>query len=151
MARRSQAELSQLLGPGLAAAKRQAGVADRFVDKNVYCIYLATLWANLVVDPAAAGLDEADLEAAHDVANLAAAPILGEEAAITAAFRFLNSKDGEQAMERAKLSRGHGGGRFRVFIHLGSVALSTGTTSQRPLPAATACRTVAENNKRIRP
>ena len=107
MARRSQAELSQLLGPVLAAAKRQSEVADRFVDKNVYCIYLATLWANLVVDPAAAGIDEADLEAAHDVVNLAAAPILGEEAAITAAFRFLNTKDGEQAMERAKLTRRH--------------------------------------------
>ena len=107
MARRSQAELSQLLAPVLRAVEKQSGLAGRFVDKNVYCIYLATLWANLVVDPAAAGIDEADLEGAHDVINLAAAPILGEDAAITAAFRFLDSSAGEQAMNQAKLTRRH--------------------------------------------
>ncbi len=107
MANRSEAELARLFEPILAAAERQSSVAERFVHKDLYRIYLATLWTNVVMDPTAAGIDEDDLESAHDVINLSAAKVVGEEQAITAAFRFINSKDGERAMEQAKLSRRH--------------------------------------------
>ena len=107
MAQHSEAELTRVLQPIMAAVERQSGVAGRFVDKNIYCIYLATLWANLVLDPAAVGLAEDDLEGAHDVINLAAARILGEDKAINAAFRFINGRDGERAMDEAKLTRTH--------------------------------------------
>jgi len=104
---RSEAEIARILNPVLAAVERQSGVAERFVDKDVYRIYLATLWANLVMDPAAAGIDESDLENSHDVINRAAARVLGDEEAITGAYRFLNSKDGERAMQQAKLGARH--------------------------------------------
>ena len=107
MATRSEAELARVFQPILATAERQSSVAERFVHKDLYRIYLATLWANLVMDPAAAGIDESDLENAHDVINLAAGKILGEDEAITAAFRFLDSEAGEQAMGKAKLSARH--------------------------------------------
>ena len=89
---RSQAELQRLFEPILAAAERQSGVAERFVDKDLYRIYLATVWANVVMDPAAIGLTEDDLESAHDVINLNAQRLIGDEHAITAAFRFVSSQ-----------------------------------------------------------
>ena len=104
---RSQAELQRLFEPILAAVERQSGVAERFVDKDRYRIYLATVWANVVMDPAAIGLTEDDLESAHDVINLNAQRLLGDDHAITAAFRFINSPDGERAMDQTKVPRAH--------------------------------------------
>lgn len=107
MTTRTQAELARIFQPILATVERQSGLVERFVDKDLYRIYLATLWANLVLDPAAAGIDESDLENAHDVINLAAAKVLGDDQAIVAAYRFINGKEGEQAMARARLSSRH--------------------------------------------
>ena len=104
---RSQAELQRLFEPILAAVERQSGVAERFVDKDLYRIYLATVWANVVMDPAAIGLAEDDLESAHDVINLNARRLLGDDHAITAAFKFINSAAGERAMDLAKVPRTH--------------------------------------------
>lgn len=107
MANRSEAELARIFQPILAAAAQQASLAERVVDKDLYRIYLATLWANVVMDPIAAGIDESDLEAAHDVINLGAGRVLGDDEAITAAYRFIETKAGEQALERAKVPRRH--------------------------------------------
>jgi hypothetical protein len=93
--------------PVLDEIERRAAVAGRFVDKDLYCLYIATLWANLVLDPGEAGLAEADLEPLHDFLNGAIAAILGEGQTLTECFRFLNSKAGEAAMERSRLSRTH--------------------------------------------
>ena len=99
--------MARIFQPILAAVERQASVAGRFVDKDVYRIYLATLWANIVMDPSALDLGEDDLESAHDVINLAAARLLGHDEAITASFKFINSRDGEQAMTQAKVPGPH--------------------------------------------
>ena len=107
MGTRSEAELARVFQPVLAAAAKQASVADRVVDKDLYRIHVATLWANVVMDPAAAGIDEADLEAAHDVINLAAGRVLGDDEAIKAAYRFIDTKAGERALERLKVPRRH--------------------------------------------
>lgn len=104
---RTEAELARMFEPILAAVERQSSVAGRFVDKNLYRIYLATLWANIVMDPGAVGLHEDDLESAHDVINLAASRVLGDERAITAAFRFISGRDGEEAMNQAKVPSPH--------------------------------------------
>ena len=93
--------------PILAAAQKQASVADGVVDRDLYRIYLATLWANLALDPAAANIAETDLEGAHDAINSLARRVLGEEDAITAAFRFIDGKEGEQALARAKTTTRH--------------------------------------------
>ena len=107
MPTRSEADLARIFQPILASVEKQSGVVERFLDKDLYRIYLATLWANLVLDPAAASIDESDLENAHDVINLTAAKVLGEEEAIVSAYRFINGKEGESAMARAKLSSRH--------------------------------------------
>ena len=104
---RSEAELQRIFEPILATVERQSGIAGRFVDKDRYRIYLATLWANLVMDPAAIGLAEDDLESAHDVINLEATRLLGDERPITASFEFIASSAGEAAMDQAKVPRAH--------------------------------------------
>ena len=107
MPSRSKTELARVFEPILAAAQKQASVADGVVDRDLYRIYLATLWANLALDPAAANIAETDLEAAHDAINSLARHVLGEEDAITAAFRFIDGKEGEQALARAKTTTRH--------------------------------------------
>ena len=107
MPNRSHTELARVFEPILAAAQKQASVADGVVDRDLYRIYLATLWANLALDPTAANIAETDLEAAHDAINGLARRVLGEEDAITAAFRFIDGKEGEQALARAKTTTRH--------------------------------------------
>ena len=107
MANRSKTELARVFEPILNAAQKQASVADGVVDRDLYRIYLATLWANLAMDPAAAGIDETDLEGAHNAINGLARRVLGEEEAIAGAFRFIDGKEGERALDRAKATSRH--------------------------------------------
>jgi hypothetical protein len=87
--------------------EQRSSVAGRFVDKDLYTIYVATLWANIALDPAEAGLADSDLEPLHEHLNRALALVLGPERTLMDCFRFINSKAGEAAMERCRLSRTH--------------------------------------------
>lgn len=82
-------------------------VTERFVDRDLYRLYLATLWANIVLNPGDAGLKEDELEVLHDYLNERMRPILGTEGTVTDCFRFVNSKDGERAMAEARLNQTH--------------------------------------------
>lgn len=85
----------------------RSSITDRFVDRDLFRLYLATLWANVVLNPADAGLIEADLEPLHDYLNQRAARVLGPDGTLTECFRFVNSKDGERAMKEARLNQTH--------------------------------------------
>jgi hypothetical protein len=100
------AEFDELLRPVLAEIERQSLVAERFVDKELYQIYIATLWAQIALDPAQHGLEDTDLEPLHNRLNVAVAPVLGLEHGVRDCFRFVNSRAGEAAM-----------GRYRVPAH----------------------------------
>jgi hypothetical protein len=93
--------------PVLAEIERHCSVAGSFVDKDLYRVNLATLWANLVMDPSDAGLTEAALEPLHDFLNERMESVLGRGQTLTECFRFINSKAGEQAMERCHLTATH--------------------------------------------
>ncbi len=82
-------------------------VTERFVDRDLYRLYLATLWANIVLNPEDVGLVEEDLEALHDYLNERAASVLGETGSLTECFRFVNGKEGERAMQAARLNQTH--------------------------------------------
>ena len=86
---------------------KRSTVAERFVHRDAYRITLATLWTNLVLKPEDAGIDEADLEAVHDILSAEAQAVLGVGEDLTACFAFLNSKPGEAAMKEARLSKTH--------------------------------------------
>ena len=94
--------------PVLDEIARRSSVAGDFIDKDLYQIYVATLWANLVMDPGDSGLSEGDLEPIHDFLNTeAVAPVLGSDHTITDCFRFVSSKVGEAALERCQVTRSH--------------------------------------------
>lgn len=94
--------------PVLDEIVRRSSVVDSVIDKDLYRIYIATLWANLVMDPRDSGLSETDLEPIHDFLNRdALAPVLGADQTITECFRFVTSKAGELAMERCRVSKSH--------------------------------------------
>ena len=99
--------LRRHLSPVLEEIEKRSAVADRFVDKDLYRVYVATLWANLVLDPDDIDLTEADLEPAHDYLNEAIAAVLGPGASITECFRFINSKAGDEALQRCQVAQAH--------------------------------------------
>ena len=93
--------------PVLGEIERRCSVAGAFVDKDLYRVNLATLWANLVLNPADADLTDDDIEPLHDYLNLAMKPVLGDDQTLTECFRFINSKAGELAMDRCRLTTTH--------------------------------------------
>ncbi|MYE80264.1 MAG: hypothetical protein F4X36_00140 [Gammaproteobacteria bacterium] len=103
----TDALLSARFAPILDEVEKRACVADAFVDKEVYRILLATVWANVVMNPDEAGIDIADLERLHDVINARARDVLGSEDAIKDCFRFVTSRAGEAAMDQARLNKTH--------------------------------------------
>ena len=105
--RMTEAEIARALTPILKEVSERASVAGSFIDKDSYRIFLATVWANIVMDPSALGVEAEELENVHDLINLSAHRVLGEEEAITGCFRFINSPSGERAMDKAKVSKTH--------------------------------------------
>lgn len=100
-------EIENLFAPVLRNLRERSCVADRFIDKDLFRINIATLWANMVLDPTDAGLEESDLERLHDYLNQEIAGVLGSAEDLNSCFKYLNSKAGAAAMSRARLSRNH--------------------------------------------
>ena len=100
-------ELRQRFEPMFQDIEEHSSVTDKFVDRDVYRLYIATLWANIVMRPADMGIREADLEIVHDIVNDRMALVLGDSSSISECFRFVNSKAGERAMQSAKLDQTH--------------------------------------------
>ena len=82
-------------------------VTEQFVDRDLYQLYIATLWANIVLNPEDAGIPADALEPLHGYLNERISQILGDSATVTECFRFVNSKDGDQAMKTARLNQTH--------------------------------------------
>lgn len=82
-------------------------VTDRFVDRDLYQIFVTTLWANVVLDPEDVGIAEVDLEALFDVVNAEVCRVLGPDNDLKSSFRFINGKSGERAMQEARLTKNH--------------------------------------------
>ena len=104
------ADLQELRGrfaPVLEDIAQRSAVTGRFLHRDLYRIYVATLWANVVLQPGDAGIAEEDLEALHEVLNEELKQVLGADADLTGCFAFLNSKQGEAAMREARLTSAH--------------------------------------------
>ncbi|MEM7221117.1 MAG: hypothetical protein AAF515_22340 [Pseudomonadota bacterium] len=85
----------------------QAAIAERFIDRERYQILVCTVWSNLVLNPEDAGIDEDDLELVHDEITRELQQDLGPEASLKSCFQFITSKQGERAMQAAKVSSNH--------------------------------------------
>ena len=105
---RPDSRFAALYEPALEAIVERSGIADgAFIDKDIYSVFIATLWANVVLDPADAHLAEADLEPLHDYLNTRIAPVLGADRTLHDCYRFVASPRGEQTMDRLHLTQIH--------------------------------------------
>ena len=100
-------ELSYAFEPVFADIKERSTVVDRFIDRNLYQVYVATLWSNVVLSPGEAASEEDDLEGLHDLVVGEIKTVLGQEEDLTTVFTFISSKAGEQTMVEAKLNQTH--------------------------------------------
>tara|TARA_B100000686_G_scaffold339724_1_gene414248 strand:+ start:610 stop:1008 length:399 start_codon:yes stop_codon:yes gene_type:complete len=100
-------DLSSLFDPVMEDIVERATVADSFIDKNIYKLLIAILWANVVLKPGDIGLEETDLEQVHELVNGYLKPILGNNESLHSIFKFINSRDGERTMKEARLTQHH--------------------------------------------
>jgi hypothetical protein len=82
-------------------------LTDHLADKEMFQIYIATVWGNAALDPRQAGLCDDDLSLLHDYLNEVIHPVLGNGSSVTSCFEFLDSKRGQEAMERFQLTKRH--------------------------------------------
>ena len=100
-------DLKYAFEPAFTDIRERSTVVERFIDRNLYQVYMATLWANVVLSPGEAGIGEDDLEALHDLVVEELGEVLGKGTDLNAVFEFISSKPGEQAMLEAKLNQTH--------------------------------------------
>ena len=100
-------ELEYAFTPVLQDLEERSQVAERFINREVYQIYVGTLWANVVMNPEEVGLSEESLPLLHDLLNDRLASVLGEQSSLHSCFSFLNSKAGENATKEASLTQTH--------------------------------------------
>ncbi len=86
--------------------RERATVADSFIDRDLYRVYVATLWSNVVLSPEEVGLAEEDIEDLHDIILQEIKDAIGADS-LQDVFAFIASKDGERAMGEARLTQSH--------------------------------------------
>jgi hypothetical protein len=82
-------------------------VTDDFVDKDMFRVYVATIWGNAVLEPKKTGITEADLEPLHDFLGEEIEKILGGEENVTSCFEYIMSKSGQDSLNRLQISQRH--------------------------------------------
>lgn len=113
------ARFAALYDPILDEIRSRSSVADTFIDKDLYRIWLATLWTNVVCAPEQSDLTEAELEPFHDYLDQRAREVLGGSDCIRECFRYLMAPAGEQAMARARVPARH----RRLLLHIGQLMI----------------------------
>ncbi len=99
--------LTDSFAPVFADIRERATVADRFLDRDLYRVYVSTLWANVVLSPDEVGLTEEDLEPLHDIVLAELKDAIGADESLHSVFSFIASKAGERAMAEARLTQSH--------------------------------------------
>lgn len=87
--------------------RNRSTVADTFIDRDLYRVYIATLWSNIVLSPEEVGLEEDDLPDLHDLLLDEIRDAIGATESLHEVFKFISSKDGERAMLEARLTQSH--------------------------------------------
>ena len=103
----SDAEASAEVLAVFADIRERSMIAERFIDRDLYRVYVATLWSNVVLSPDEVGLEEEDLPDLHDILLEEIKDAIGEIDSLHDIFRFISSKNGERAMQEARLTQSH--------------------------------------------
>ena len=101
------ASLEENFQPVFADIRERSMIAERFIDRDLYRVYVATLWSNVVLSPDEVGLEEEDLPDLHDILLEEIKDAIGEIDSLHDIFRFISSKNGERAMQEARLTQSH--------------------------------------------
>ena len=99
--------LESTFAPVFKDIRSRSTVAERFIDRDLYRVYIATLWSNVVLSPEDVGLSEEDLEDLHDILLEEISDAIGPHDSLHPVFKFISSKDGERAMGEARLTQSH--------------------------------------------
>lgn len=100
-------DIAERFAPVFADIRERSTVVDSFIDKDLYRVYIATLWSNVVLSPEEAGLSEEDLEDLHDLLIEELSNAIGTQESLHPLFSFISSKAGERAMQEARLTQSH--------------------------------------------
>ena len=99
--------LKHAFEPVFVDIRERSTVVERFIDRNLFRLYMATLWANVVLSPDEAGIEEDDLPTLHDLVVAELVAVIGVGTDLESVFRFISSKEGEKTMAEAKLNQTH--------------------------------------------
>ena len=99
--------LKHAFEPVFVDIRERSTVVERFIDRNLFRLYMATLWANVVLSPDEAGIEEDDLPTLHDLVVAELVQVIGVGTDLESVFRFISSKEGEKTMAEAKLNQTH--------------------------------------------
>jgi len=100
-------DISEHFSPIFSDIRERSSVAETFIDRDLYRVYVATLWSNVVLSPAEVGLEEEDLPKLHDILLKEMSAALGAKETLHDLFQFISGKEGERAMARARLTQSH--------------------------------------------
>lgn len=82
-------------------------VAETILDKEMFKIYIATIWGNSVLEPQRMGIEENDLSMLHDYLNEELEKVVGKGTSITSCFEFIMTKQGEESLSRYRMTKQH--------------------------------------------
>ena len=69
--------LKHAFEPVFVDIRERSTVVERFIDRNLFRLYMATLWANVVLSPDEAGIEEDDLPTLHDLVVAELVEVIG--------------------------------------------------------------------------
>lgn len=113
-------QVRRQFAPAIEEIIQGCQVAEGFVDKDLFRVYIMTIWGNAVIEPVRSGIEEGDLSVLHDYLCEVVAEVLGAGQEVTSCYEYLMTKDGEDSLERLQITGDH-----REFLyHFAELVLS---------------------------
>lgn len=105
-------EVREKFKTGIKDIVEMCSVSDAMFDKEMFQIYIATIWGNAVLDPERNGIEEQDLPLLHDFLNEELQALLNPDSTVSSCYEFIISEEGEKSIKRLRLARQH-----QDFLH----------------------------------
>lgn len=100
-------EIRDKFRPAVKEIVEMCSVSDSMFDKEMFQIYIATIWANAVIDPRRNEIEEEDLPVLHDFLNEELQILLNPDTSITSCYKFIISSEGEESIKRLRIASRH--------------------------------------------
>lgn len=105
-------EIRRRFSPAVQEIIDVCRVSDEFVDKEMFRVYIATIWGNAVLDPTQSGIEESDLSVLHDFLNEEIEAVLGQGENVACCYQYIVSKEGDECLARLHVNAQH-----KEFLH----------------------------------